>query len=68
MKKTYRERRAFLDRLEKKYMKKVQLHAFKRENDLLKSELTAMRGATLDQLHSRDNLVRDNSFYKLNYF
>lgn len=36
MGKTYRNRRELLDRLEKKFMRKVQIQAFKRENELLR--------------------------------
>lgn len=65
--KTHRERRAFLDRLEKKYIKKVQLHAFKRENEVLKHQLSSMRGMSVPQLHGRDSALFDMPDYKLTY-
>ena len=43
MKRTRQDRKALLDRLEKKYIKKIQIHAFKRENEQLKKQLSAMR-------------------------
>lgn len=44
MKRTQHSRQMFLDSLEKKYRKKIQLHAFKQENKELKQQLAAMRG------------------------
>lgn len=43
MRKQY-NRHVFLDSLERKYRKKIQLHAFKEENKELKRQLAAMRG------------------------
>lgn len=67
MKKTRHDRKVFLDQLEKKYIKKVQLHAFKRESDALKNELVAMRGARVSQVDRYDNALLGMSDYKLNY-
>jgi hypothetical protein len=44
VKKSHRDRREFLDRLEKKYIKKIQLQAFHQENEQLKRSLLALRG------------------------
>lgn len=65
MNKTQHDRRAFLDRLEKKYIKKVQLHAFKRESDALKQQLLAMRGTSVRGIERND--VALLSDYKLNF-
>lgn len=67
MKKTQFDRRAFIDRLEKKYIKKVQLHAFKRESELLKQKLTALRGTSIRQLHEFDSELLDMPTHKLTY-
>lgn len=65
MKKTQHDRRAFLDRLEKKYIKKVQLHAFKRESDALKQQLSAMRGINVRGIDRNDAALLSD--YKLTY-
>jgi hypothetical protein len=49
-KKTHRDRRALLDRLEKKYIKKIQLQAFHQENEQLKRSLLAIRGQNTQRL------------------
>lgn len=67
MKKTHYDRKALIDRLEKKYIKKVQLHAFKRESELLKNELHTMRGATMSQLKNNDFDFFDLSDYRATY-
>lgn len=67
MKKTYQDRQAFLDRLEKKYIKKVQLHAFKRESEILKQQLSAMRGRRASQVDDIESDLFDTVDYKLTY-
>jgi|GEM_PF-6715568 len=67
MKKNHYERRALLDRLEKKYIKKVQLHAFKRESDILKHQLSAVRGASVSRLSETDSEAFEMPDYKLRY-
>ena len=67
MQKTHQDRRALLDRLEKKYIKKVQLHAFKRESEQLKHELKAMRGTSIRQLKNRDFDFFDISDFRATY-
>lgn len=67
MKKTHRERRALLDRLEKNYIKKVQLHAFKRENEVLKHQLSAVKGMNVTELRGRDSLFFEMPDYRLKY-
>ncbi len=67
MKKTHYDRRALLDHLEKKYIKKVQLHAFKRESEQLKHQLTAMRGSSVDRFYDRDSESFDMPDYRLTY-
>ena len=67
MKKTHHDRKALIDRLEKKYIKKVQLHAFKRESEQLKHELNAMRGMKVGRVRSRDFDFFDVSDYKPTY-
>lgn len=67
MKKTHHDRKALLDRLEKKYIKKVQLHAFKRESEQLKHELNAMRGMDVERIHGRDFDFFNSSDYRPTY-
>lgn len=67
MKKTHHDRRALLDRLEKKYIKKVQLHAFKRESDLLKNQLSAMRGSSVTHLSDETSELLDMPDYRLTF-
>lgn len=67
MKKTHHDRRALLDRLEKKYIKKVQLHAFKRESDALKNQLIAMRGSRASQFEELDGELLDLHDYRLTF-
>lgn len=67
MKKTHQDRKALLDRLEKKYIKKVQLHAFKRESEQLKHELKAMQGTSIRQLSNRDFDFFDISDFRATY-
>ena len=59
MKRTRQDRKAPLDRLEKKYIKKIQIHAFKRENEQLKKQLSAMRGVKASHLFRKDSLDFD---------
>ena len=59
MKRTRQDRKALLDRLEKKYIKKIQIHAFKRENEQLKKQLSAMRGGKASHLFRKDSLDFD---------
>lgn len=59
MRKTHRDRKALLDRLEKKYIKKIQIHAFKRENEQLKKQLSAMQGVKVSHLFRTDSLDFD---------
>ena len=59
MKRTRQDRKALLDRLEKKYIKKIQIHAFKRENEQLKKQLSAMRGVKASHLFRKDSLDFD---------
>lgn len=59
MKRTRQDRKALLDRLEKKYIKKIQIHAFKRENEKLKKQLSAMRGVKASHLFRKDSLDFD---------
>lgn len=67
MKKTHQDRKELIDRLEKKYIKKVQLHAFKRESEHLKHELNAMRGMKVGRVRARDFDFFDVSDYKPTY-
>jgi len=67
MKKTHQDRKALLDRLEKKYIRKVQLHAFKRESEQLKNELNAMRGTSISQLQNQDFDFFDISDFRATY-
>jgi len=67
MRKAQSERRALIDRLEKKYIKKVQLHAFKRESEALKQRLSAMRGTSIRQLRERDSEMLETPQYKFTY-
>jgi hypothetical protein len=50
---THRERREFLDRLEKKYIKKIQLRAFHQESEQVKRSLLALRGRDTKDLRLR---------------
>ena len=59
MKRTRQDRTALLDMLEKKYIKKIQIHAFKRENEQLKKQLSAMRGMKASHLFRKDSLDFD---------
>jgi hypothetical protein len=52
-KKTHRERRDFLDRLEKKYIKKIQLQAFHQESEQVKRSLLSLRGRNTGSLRLR---------------
>lgn len=54
MKRTHHDRRAFIDRLEKKYIKKIQLRAFRHESEMIKNELNALRGADTRRMRSRE--------------
>lgn len=67
MKKTHYDRKALLDRLEKKYIKKVQLHAFKRESDLLKHQLSAMRGSSVSKLEDESPELLEMPDYRLTF-
>ena len=67
MKKTHYDRRALLDRLEKKYIKKVQLHAFKRESEQLKHQLSAIRGSDVSRFEDLDSDLFDIPDYKVLY-
>ena len=65
--KTQHDRKAFIDRLEKKYIKKVQLHAFKRESELLKHQLNAMRGVRLNNLGGQSFDILDGPEFRRMY-
>lgn len=67
MKKTQHDRRALLDRLEKKYIKKVQLHAFKRESDALKQQLSAMRGSRVAQFEEFESDLLSEGDFRLHF-
>jgi len=67
MKKTHQDRQAFIDRLEKKYIKKVQLQAFRRESEQLKNRLTAMRGANIRQVGAEQDELLIAPHYKLTF-
>ncbi len=66
-KKTHHDRRVLLDRLEKKYVKKIQLQAFRRESEQLKHSLNTMRGKTMAALHGDDDMLIDASRFRLHY-
>ena len=55
MKKTREERRAFLDKIEKKYNEKLQLLSYKQESEQLAQQLRAVRGKSVDEL-DRDEI------------
>jgi len=65
MKKTREERRAFLDRLEKKYKEKLLLLDYKKESELLSQQLRAMRGVSVDKLNADDAELLDLPDFKL---
>ena len=67
MKKSNYDRRAFLDHLEKKYIKKVQLHAFKRESERLKHQLLAIRGKNVTRRDELDADLFELPDYRLRY-
>lgn len=67
MKKTHRDRKALLDRLEKKYIKKIQLHAFQHESDIVKNRLNAMRGMDIDHLKGQGLDIFDTSHHRPSY-
>jgi hypothetical protein len=54
MNKTHYDRKAFIDRLEKKYIKKVQLRAFRHESEMIKNELNALRGTKARRMDGQD--------------
>jgi len=68
MKKTRYDRRALLDRLEKKYIKKVQLNAFKHESEQLKHQLSSIRGRDVSRLDELSSDLYEIPDYKLTYF
>jgi len=47
MKKNHEDRMAFIDHLEKKYIRKVRLHELQRQKQQLKQTLRRMRGGYL---------------------
>ncbi len=67
MRKNRTNRQAFIDRLEKKYMKKVQLQAFHSENERLKRQLESLSGSNLHTLRQADTDLMDIPDYRLNY-
>lgn len=67
MKRTQHDRREFLDKLEKKYMKKVQLQAFRRESEQIKRHLNAIRGYHPRRLQQDARNLLDMSDYRLTY-
>lgn len=67
MRRTRNNRRAFIDRLEKKYMKKVQLQAFNHESEQLKHRLESLAGSNLRTWRQGDMDLTDIPDYKLNY-
>ena len=67
MRKTQQHRKANVDRLEKKYVKRVQLHAFKRENKTIKQELHAMQGMNLGRLQDGDSGFFEMPDYRAAY-
>lgn len=64
MKKTQHDRVALLDRLEKKYIKKVQLQAFRRESEQIKRRLQSIRGRDIRQLIGGDTELVSLSEYR----
>jgi hypothetical protein len=56
MKKTREERRAFLDRIEKKYKEKLLLLNYKEESESLQRQLSALKNASVDKLDPQDLL------------
>lgn len=64
MKKTHNDRVALLDRLEKKYIKKVQLQAFRRESEQIKRRLQSIRGRDIRQLIGGDTELVSLSEYR----
>lgn len=67
MRKNRLNRQAFIDRLEKKYMKKVQLQAFHNESQQLKHRLDALSGSNIQAWRQGDTDLMDIPDYKLNY-
>jgi hypothetical protein len=67
IKKTHHDRQVLLDRLEKKYIKKVQLQAFHRESELLKRSLTALRGRSARGSEDDIDQLSAEPVYRLRY-
>ncbi len=67
MRKNRTNRQAFIDRLEKKYMKKIQLQAFHSESQQLKQRLGSLSGSNLRTWRRGDMDLMDIPDYKLNY-
>lgn len=57
MKKTRAERRAFLDRIEKKYKEKLLLQNYKEESEQLNAQLSSLRGVRVDQMQNDFDLL-----------
>lgn len=67
MKKTHHDRRALLDHLEKKYIKKVQLQAFKHESEVVKQKLSAIRGTDVKRLQKHTSEAFELPGYEFIY-
>jgi hypothetical protein len=67
MRKTREERKALLDRIEKKYKEKLLLQNFKNESQRLSQQLAATRGMRVDQLHQEDVDGLELSGYRPTY-
>lgn len=67
MKKTQKERRAFLDRIEKKYKEKLLLQNYKEESRLLAKQLSSLRGAQVEDLEEDQSTVLEIPDYRPTY-
>jgi hypothetical protein len=57
MKKTRKERQAFLDRLERKYKEKLALQRYRDESLVMSRQLKSLRGVRVSQLQDDADLL-----------
>jgi len=67
MKKTQHDRKAFIDHLERKYIKKIQHQAFQKEGEDVKRSLFNLRGRRVERFRQTSDIDSPISQYRLHY-
>jgi len=67
MKTTQRDRKAFIDHLERKYIKKIQNRAFQKETSDVKKMLFDFRGGRHNSAADTSDIKAPTTWYRLHY-